>query len=312
MKTFEERVMETQPEPLRARGIAILQLNLGYVCTRACKHCHIAAGPDRKESMDSETVEAALSALKSHDLETLDLTGGSPELNPFFRHLVREARKAGRRVVVRSNMTIYFEEGLQDLPEFYRDHEVDVVASLPHYTRAAVDTVRGNGAFEKSIASLRRLNSLGYGSGREGRRLHLVYNPTGAFLPPPQATLEEQYRRELRAGFGVVFDRLYAFANMPIGRFRDFLVRTGALETYMAQAAKAFNPAALEGLMCRHLISVGWNGRLYDCDFNQVLGLAVDKGSPSHIGDFDLSSLAGRRISTDSHCFVCAAGQGST
>lgn len=312
METFEKRVLAAQSKSLTACGVKILQLNLGYRCTMACKHCHLSAGPERTESMDRETAEMALSVLKAHDIETLDLTGGAPELNPFFRSLVRKARSAGKRVMVRTNLTVFFEQGMEDLPEFYRDHDVDVIASLPHYTEASADRVRGTGAFGKSIASLTRLNDLGYGSGGHTRQLHLVYNPPGTFLPPPQGALEEQYHRELLSGFGIVFDRLYVFANMPLGRFGEFLRRTQNYEHYMTTMEKAFNPETLAHLMCRSLVNVGWDGMLHDCDFNQVRGLTVDAGASSHLSRFDYAGLSARKIVTDRHCFVCAAGQGST
>jgi radical SAM/Cys-rich protein len=312
MNTFGERVLAAQSKPLTACGIKILQLNLGYRCTMACKHCHISGGPDREESMSRETAERALSVLKTHEIGILDLTGGAPELNPFFRGLVRQARAAGKKVIVRTNLTVFFEEGMKDLPEFYCDHDVDVIASLPHYTATSVDRVRGTGVFLKSIESLRRLNELGYGGGGNARQLHLVYNPPGAFLPPSQAALEEQYRRELFSAFRIVFDRLYVFANMPLGRFGDFLLRTNSYAHYMTMIEKTFNPGALEHLMCRSLVSVGWDGTLYDCDFNQVRGLTADAGVTPHLSSFNYAALSSRRIVTDGHCFVCAAGQGST
>ncbi|HTR44274.1 MAG TPA: arsenosugar biosynthesis radical SAM (seleno)protein ArsS [Thermodesulfovibrionales bacterium] len=313
MNTFGERVLAAQSKPLTACGLKTLQLNLGYRCTMACKHCHVSAGPDRKESMDRETAEMAVSVLKAHDIDTLDLTGGAPELNPSFRRLVRQAKSTGKKIIVRTNLTVFFERGMEDLPEFYRDHDVDIIASLPHYTAASVDRVRGEGAFGKSIASLRRLNDLGYGGGGDARQLHLVYNPPGAFLPPSQAALEEQYRGELLSAFDIVFDRLYAFANMPLGRFGDFLLRTHTYEHYMAMMEKAFNPGTLDHLMCRSLLSVGWDGTLYDCDFNQVRGLTADTGAAlPHLSRFDYDTLSTRRIVTGGHCFVCAAGQGST
>lgn len=317
MNEFAERLRSSGEGTLRAAGVKILQLNLGYRCNMACKHCHIEAGPARQETMERGAIEQALAAALKDDgggaggIETLDLTGGAPELNPHFRFLVAEARKERRRVIVRSNLTIFFEEGMADLPAFYREQEVEVVASLPTSSEASTDRVRGDGAFHKSIASLRKLNGLGYG--REERlRLYLVYNPMGAFLPACQADLEARYRRELYDAFGIVFTGLYAFANMPVGRFKEFLLRSGNLKTYMDKIRAAFNPATLGSLMCRSLLSVGPDGTLYDCDFNQALGLTVDKGCPQRIGDYHHDRLASREISTGAHCFVCAAGQGST
>ncbi len=311
MPDFEKKILEVQSGPLRAGGIKILQLNLGYRCNMSCKHCHIEASPFRNEVMGKEVVDSALSVFKNHDIDILDLTGGAPELSPHFRFLIQEASALSRHIIVRSNLTVFFEEGLKDLPEFYSEHSVEVIASLPHYTEDGVNRVRGSTAFQKSIEALRKLNSLGYGKD-DKRRIHLVYNPMGAFLPSSQKELEEQYKRELDSNFGIVFNRLYTFANMPIGRFKDFLLRSRNFDKYIETVKRTFNPGTLDSLMCRYLISVGWDGNLYDCDFNQILGLPVDKSCPIHIRDFNYSSLAGRRIVTDNHCFVCAAGQGST
>jgi radical SAM/Cys-rich protein len=227
--TFNERVLAARSEPLRASGVGILQVNIGYRCNMACKHCHIQAGPLRTEMMDRENIDSVLRVLGDNAFSALDVTGGAPELNPHFRRLVREARESGCHVIVRSNLTIFFEEGQGDLPEFYREHGVEVVASLPYYSGPNVDRVRGEGTFKKSIEALRRLNSLGFGSDDTELKLNLVYNPQGAFLPPGQASFEAEYKGRLAEGFGVRFNSLYAFANMPIGRFRDFLVRTGNL-----------------------------------------------------------------------------------
>lgn len=308
---FTERVQSVRPGPLTAAGIEILQVNLGYRCNMACKHCHIAGGPGRDEMMSLDTVEDVLATLHAHEIPTVDITGGAPELNPHLGRLVSESRRMGRHVVVRTNLTILLEEGMEHLPDFYRDHSVELIASLPYYTEIEVDRVRGEGSFKKSVAAFRRLNALGYGDGVSGRKLNLVYNPPGAFLAPPQKTLEEDFKRELNNRYGLRFDHLYTFANAPIGRFREFLVRSRNFETYMEKLSRAFNPQTLDGLMCRHLISVDWNGLLYDCDFNQVLGLHAG-GSPSHIADFDYGLLSGRTISVADHCYSCTAGQGST
>jgi len=242
----------------------------------------------------------------------LDITGGAPELNPYFKYLVEEARTIGRRVIVRTNLTVFFEAGMEDLPEFYSENAVEVIASLPHYVESAADRVRGNSAFRKSIKALERLNRLGYGTGSNNGKLNLVYNPPGAFLAPSQKTLEEDYRRELQGKFGISFDNLFVFVNMPIGRFREYLVRTNNLEKYQKQLISAFNPETLDGLMCRYLISVRWDGMLYDCDFNQILGLTLDSKCPQYIGDFNHSQLSRRKIAANDHCYGCTAGQGST
>jgi len=311
MTEFEERILMEKPGLPGACGIKILQVNLGYLCNMACRHCHFEAGPMRTEIMDDDTVELVIGVLRNTTIGTLDLTGGAPELNPNFRHLVREARQLDKHVIIRSNLTIFFENGMEDLPEFYCEQGVEVIASLPYYNEANVDRVRGGGTFKKSIESLRKLNSLGYGK-EDGLALHLVYNPPGAFLPASQKELEDHYRRELHSSFGILFKRLYVFTNMPIGRFREFLIRKNILEQYMAKLKATFNASTLDGLMCRYLISVGWDGRLYDCDFNQALGLTVGKRYPSHIRDFDYDVLSGREIVFGNHCFACTAGQGST
>lgn len=309
--TFEERVRSVRPEPLSAAGIDILQVNLGYRCNMACKHCHIGAGPARNEMMEGDTVDLVLAALRDHEIGTVDITGGAPELNPGSGRLVTESTKMGRRVIMRTNLTIFFEEGMEGLPDFYRDNAVEIIASFPYYTEGEVDRVRGGGTFRKSILALQKLNALGYGDGLSGGKLNLVYNPPGAFLAPSQRTLEEDFRRELKNRYGICFDNLYTFANAPIGRFREFLERSGNLQKYLEQLACAFNPQTLEGLMCRHLISVDWNGMLYDCDFNQVLGLHAG-GVPHNINDFDYEELSKRQIFVGDHCYACTAGQGST
>lgn len=311
---FADRVAGAQGRPLVADGLKILQVNLGYRCNLSCKHCHIGAGPARDEAMEQGTADAVLRALTSEGLETLDLTGGAPELNGSFRRLVAEGRAMGRRVIVRTNLTIFFEPGMGDLPEFFASNGVEVIASLPYYIEDTVDRVRGKGAFKKSREALKMLNTLGYGrdEGGGGLALSLVYNPQGAFLPPDQAALEDEYRRELDKRFGIVFDHLYTFTNMPIGRFHDFLLRTNGLDKYMDRLEGAFNPDTIEGVMCRHLVSVGWDGALYDCDFNQIAGMPVTEEAPRHIADFDYAALSKRLTAVDEHCYACTAGQGST
>lgn len=308
---FHEKIITSQNHPLTSREIRILQVNLGYKCNMSCKHCHIDAGPHRNEEMSRQTVDMVLKVLRENDIKTLDITGGAPELNENFKYLVLGAKNAGCRIIVRTNLTISFEDGMQDLPEFYTDNSIEVVASFPYYREGDVDRVRGNGTFHKSIKTLATLNHLGYANGSSDKRLNLVYNPPGAFLPPAQKTLEEDYKKALLP-MGVSFDDLYTFANMPIGRFRDFLLRTNNLDNYMGTLMTSFNPATIDGLMCRYLISVGWDGMLYDCDFNQILGLVVKKDYPQHIKGFDYKHLAGREIVVGEHCYGCTAGQGST
>lgn len=308
---FKEKMLDMVGQPLTAREIAALQVNLGYVCNMSCRHCHVEAGPNRGTWMNKKIMDAVLGAMIEYDINILDITGGAPELSPHFSYLVEEATKTSRRVIVRTNLTVFFEEGMGGLPEFYRDNKVELVASLPCYLETNVDGVRGKGAFQKSIKAIERLNSLGYGY-PSGLKLNLVYNPAGASLPPSQESLDGDYRRELETRFGLIFTSLYTFANMPIGRFRDYLERTNELERYMELLKSAFNPETIPGLMCRRMISVGWDGRLHDCDFNQALGLTVHGEFPQSIGEFDYSLLSGRTIAIDNHCYGCTAGQGST
>jgi radical SAM/Cys-rich protein len=313
MKPFDDTIARAGvPAPLRAKDINVLQLNLGYVCNLSCDHCHLSSGPRRKEAMGRETAEAALQVLRRYGVQTLDITGGSPELNPYFRYLVGAASKYDIHVMVRTNLTLFLDAGMDDLPGFLRRHNVEIIASMPHYGQPRVDRVRGEGVFRKSLFALRMLNGLGYGLEGSGLLLNLVHNPPGALLPGPQKELEAEYRNQLESRFGIAFNRLFVFANMPLGRFREFLVRTDGLAPYMAAVRRAFNPATIEGLMCRSTLSVGWDGRLYDCDFNQALGLTVKHGSPDRIQDFDYPTLAQRPIATGDHCFVCAAGSGSS
>jgi radical SAM/Cys-rich protein len=312
MMKFTDKVASTQFHPLHATEIRILQVNLGYRCNLSCKHCHVESGPERKEVMNRETMDYVLSASNKDSVKTLDITGGAPELNPHFTSFVQQARQNGNHVIVRSNLTIFFEKGMEYLPEFYRNNNVEIIASLPYYRQSTVDRIRGNGAFEKSIDALRNLNSLGYGNSSGEAVLNLVYNPQGAFLPASQESLEDEYEKELRRSYGITFNRLYTFTNMPVGRFKAFLVKTGNLDTYMRKLACSFNPQTLESVMCRHILNVGWDGKLYDCDFNQMNRLEIPDSYPGHIRDFDYSLLSKRKIAVDDHCFGCTAGQGST
>jgi radical SAM/Cys-rich protein len=310
---FREKVEECLSGPIMAQGLEILQVNLGYRCNMSCKHCHIEAGPSRGEEMGRDTVDAVISVLVETDIGTLDLTGGAPELNPHFERLSAAALALGRRVIVRSNLTVLLEEGSEWLAGFFLDNDVEVVASLPYYIRENVDRVRGTGTFDKCMEALRRLNEMGYGGGAGGKKmLKLVYNPQGAFLSPPQEELECRYREVLGGRFGVSFDGLYSISNMTVGRFKGFLERVGLLREYHEALVSAFNPGTLDGLMCRQLINVGWDGRLYDCDFNQALGQPLLEGLPGHITDFRYDELSARGIAVEEHCFGCTAGQGST
>lgn len=312
LNKFEQRIEDTHHGPLTADSLRVLQVNAGYMCNMACKHCHVVAGPKRPEVMGKDTIERVLHVIKEFDIRTLDITGGAPELNPHFSYLVRAAREAACHVVARTNLTVFFEKGFEQLPEFYSDHCVEINASLPGYHDRDVDMVRGDGAFRKGIKALQRLNSLGYGVGSDIRRLNLVYNPPDMFLAHSQECLEKEYRSQLGAHYGISFDRLFVFSNMPIGRFKDHLEKTGFLEKYMNMLKGSFNPATLEGLMCRSQISVGWDGTLYDCDFNQALGLNIHDSCPKSIREFDIERLARRNITVGDHCYGCTAGQGST
>jgi radical SAM/Cys-rich protein len=297
---------------LRATAVETLQVNVGKLCNQACRHCHVDASPARTEIMKRETVEQVIAALDKFRISTLDITGGAPELNPSFRYLVRTARAFGTHVIVRHNLTVMFEPDQHDLPEFFRQNNIEVISSLPYFLEEQTDAQRGRGVFIKSIEALRRLNSVGYGGEASGLLLNLVYNPVGAFLPPAQSSIERDFKRELWTRYAVSFNRLYTITNMPIKRFLDFLRRSGNEEQYMRKLIESFNPATVGGLMCRSLVSVDWTGRLYDCDFNQMLELGVQAELPQTIVDFDPTKLAHRRISTGTHCFGCTAGAGSS
>jgi radical SAM/Cys-rich protein len=310
-KRFELALEESGLSPLQAPSVHTLQVNVGKLCNQTCRHCHVDAGPDRREVMTRETARLCLDALARYRIPVLDVTGGAPEMNPHFRWLVEEARAIGAHVIDRCNLTILLAPGFTDLPEFLADHRVEVVASLPCYLPSNTDRQRGEGVFERSIRALRRLNEVGYGKADTGLSLTLVYNPVGPGLPPPQATLETAYRKELAERYGVAFTRLFTITNMPISRFLDDLVSAGKYEAYMQKLIDAYNPAAAAGVMCRTLVSVGWDGTLYDCDFNQMLDLGLEPGQPQHIRDFDPDALAARRIVTGQHCYGCTAGAGS-
>jgi radical SAM/Cys-rich protein len=291
-----------------------LQVNVGKLCNQACHHCHVDAGPKRTEIMQLDVARRVLEvAAKSASIATVDLTGGAPELNPNFAMLVEGVRAIGRHVMVRCNLTVLFERGMEGLVEFYRRNQVELVCSLPCYTPENVERQRGRGVFDKSIAALKQLNATGYGKGGD-LSLSLVYNPVGAVLPPAQAELEARYREELGANFGVTFDRLITITNMPIARFAQQLEQWGQFDAYMGLLVNHFNPATVDGLMCRHLVSVGYDGTLYDCDFNQMLAMPLLAGGRALTiwEDGDLATLAGRRISVGSHCFGCTAGAGSS
>lgn len=310
---FEDVLFQNGFGPLLREETTTLQVNVGKRCNQACHHCHVDAGPKRTEMMPRYVAERLLNILSnSPSVQTMDITGGAPELNPNFRFLVAESRRLGRHVIDRCNLTILFEPGMEDLADFLAGNGVEIIASLPCYTAANVDKQRGRGVFEKSIDALRQLNRLGYGLPNSPLVLNLVYNPLGVSLPPPQDRLEADYKRELRSQFGIEFHHLYTLTNMPIQRFAAFLEQNGKYAEYMGLLVNHFNPGTVSALMCRSLVSVGWNGQLYDCDFNQMLEIGLGAG-PQTIWDIDsVSDLSGQRISTGSHCFGCTAGAGSS
>ena len=309
---FEEKMRGAGLFPLDATGITVFQINVGKLCNQTCHHCHVDAGPDRKEIMTRETAELCVRALAATQIPTVDITGGAPELNPNFRWLVEQARALGRHVMDRCNLTVLLVAGQADLAEFLARHKVEVIASLPYYRASQTDAQRGLGVFDKSIEALRKLNALGYGREGTGLALHLVYNPVGAFLPPKQEAIEAQFKRELERQHSVTFNHLYTITNMPISRFLEFLIESGNYEGYMERLVNAFNPAAAAGVMCRYTLSVGWDGTLYDCDYNQMLDLPIGFGAPRHIRDFDAAALDRRSIVTANHCYGCTAGAGSS
>jgi radical SAM/Cys-rich protein len=311
MNDFEKQISETTGNSLRSLKIETLQVNLGLRCNQQCRHCHLEASVHRTEMMEWTIMQLVLQAARSAGCHLVDLTGGAPEMNPHFRKFVTALRQEGHRVHVRTNLTVLLEPGLEDLTEFFREHQVQLVASLPCYLEENVQTQRGIGVYKKSIAAIKRLNALGYGS-ESGLALNLVYNPGGPFLPPPQKVLEEDYRRELGARFGISFTRLLTITNMPLGRFRAELCRQNQEQNYLRLLRESFNPETVAGLMCRQQISVGWDGTLYDCDFNLALGLPVNHGAPDHIQSFSPADLRMRRIVTGEHCFACTAGSGSS
>ncbi|MGH9338165.1 MAG: arsenosugar biosynthesis radical SAM (seleno)protein ArsS [Acidobacteriota bacterium] len=310
---FQEKLKQAGLYPLRPLQIEILQVNVGKMCNQTCAHCHVDAGPDREEVMDRTIMQRCLEALNGSTIRIVDITGGAPEMNPNFQWFVDEIYRLGREIIVRSNLTILtVNEKYRRLPEFFAARRVKVISSLPCYTAENTDKQRGDGVFERSIEALRMLNRAGYGRQDTELELHLVYNPLGAFLPPDQQKLKEAYKRELESQFGIVFNDLYTITNMPISRFLDYLLQNGKYEEYMAKLIVSFNSEAAAGVMCRNTVSVGWDGRLYDCDFNQMLELEVEPNAPRHIRNFDLAGLTRRGIVLDQHCFGCTAGAGSS
>jgi radical SAM/Cys-rich protein len=308
---FDEKLNSCGVELISAK-VETLQVNVGKLCNQACKHCHVDASPKRTEIMARETIEACLDVLRKYKIPLLDITGGAPEMIPDFRYFVTEAGKTGAKIIVRHNLTVMFEPMQEDLPEFFANNRVEVVSSLPYFQAQQTDAQRGTGVFDKSVKAIKRLNSVGYGIENTNLILNLVYNPVGAFLPPPQAAIEADFKREMKDRYDLHFNNLYTITNMPIARFLDYLRRSGNEEKYMQKLVQAFNPLAVKGLMCRNTLNVDWTGKLFDCDFNQMLELPVSLEAPQTIFDFVPEKLFGREIKTAAHCFGCTAGAGSS
>jgi radical SAM/Cys-rich protein len=313
VQPFSEKIRQLGA-PLTRRGVDALQVNLGRYCNLACIHCHVESGPTRTEMMSRETVDAVLAFLARSSIPALDLTGGAPELHPDFDYLVESARAIGRHVMDRCNLTVIFEPGKNSLPEFFKRHQVELICSLPCYSEENVDRQRGKGTFELSIRALQRLNELGYGQPDSDLLLNLVYNPVGPHLPPPQEQLEQEYKQKLSAEFGIVFNHLFCLTNMPITRYAKHLRLRNEYDRYKDLLEKNFNAATLDHLMCRNLISIGWDGSVYDCDFNQMLDLALTDtaGQNMNVASLTFETVATRRITIDDHCYACSAGSGSS
>jgi radical SAM/Cys-rich protein len=309
---FAERLKSCSAYPLHASSIETLQINITRRCNISCLHCHVKSSPQRGEEMSKKDLESCLKAALHPDVKTLDITGGSPEMHPHIEWFVREAAKIGKRLIVRSNAAILMEEEYSRFFDIYAETKAEIVVSLPNLNRERTDRMRGSGVFDKVIAALQKLNGMGYGRPNTGLILNLVHNPAGAFLPVPQQVLENDYKTRLRRDHGVEFNSLYCLTNAPVGRFLDFLESSGNLEQYMCVLKDAFNPAAIDNLMCRTTLSVSYDGRLFDCDFNQALDLPVKIDSHPHISNFDFEELGRRRITVCSHCYTCTAGAGSS
>ena len=313
LPTFAKKIKETGQFPLRPKKLEVLQINLGYMCNQVCEHCHVDAGPDRKEIMTKKTMLQCLEVIKNTNATTLDLTGGAPEMNPNFRWFVDEASKAGiKDFIVRSNLTIIrANKKYYDLPEFFKKHNIHIVSSMPHWTRGKTDKQRGSGVFDKSIKALQDLNAIGYGLPNSKLKLDLVYNPSGAFLPGDQVSMERDFKNALLEDFGIQFHNLFTITNLPVSRFLDYLIASDNYEDYMYSLVDAYNPSAVENVMCTNTISVSWDGYLYDCDFNQMLKLKV-ASSVKHISGYNEELLNNRTIIISQHCYGCTAGAGSS
>ena len=310
---FKDKISETGQFPLKPKKIEVLQINVGYMCNQVCAHCHVDAGPDRQEIMTKETMQHCLDVIKKTEAHTLDLTGGAPEMNPNFRWFVEEASKIGvQDFIVRSNLTIIkSNKKYHDLPEFFKKHNIHVISSMPHWTQGKTDKQRGNGVFNKSIQALQELNAVGYGMPESKLKLDLVYNPSGAFLPGDQYSMEQEFKKVLKADFGIQFNNMFAITNLPISRFLDYLIASENYEDYMYSLVEAYNPLAVQNVMCTNTISVSWDGWLYDCDFNQMLELKVNSKA-NHISNYNENILQNREVVISQHCYGCTAGAGSS
>ena len=313
--SFAGKVADLGHTPFRAVGIEIFQLNIGKLCNQTCAHCHVDAGPDKKvENMDRATLERCLEIIASvPSIRTVDITGGAPEMNPHFRWFVTECRKLGKQVIDRCNLTIVqANKKYHDLPQFFAEQGVTIASSLPYFSKSRTDSQRGDGVFEDSIKTLQQLNEVGYGVPGSGLVLDLVYNPSGAFLPDSQVTLEAEFKRQLKRKYNIIFNSLYAITNLPVSRFLDYLLESGNYGTYMQALVDAYNPATVDSVMCRNTVSISWDGYIYDCDFNQMLDLKVSAHGSRHINDFDPAALQHRSIVLNQHCYGCTAGAGSS
>ncbi len=312
VKSFATALNEIGHPVLHPTGVEVFQVNVGKMCNQVCKHCHVDAGPDRKEIMTRETMQQCLDAIRDTSIKTVDLTGGAPEMNPDFRWFVEELSAMGKHIIVRCNLTIIVaHKKYNDLPEFFKKHKVEVASSLPYFAARRTDAQRGEGVFEQSIRALKMLNEVGYGKEGSDLILNLVFNPSGAFLPGDQDELQKEFKTKLMEGWGIEFHDLFAITNLPVSRFLEYLVASGNYEDYMVELVNAFNPTAALGVMCRNTISVGWDGYLYDCDFNQMLELKV-AAKGQHIQQFNVKELSQRPIITNQHCYGCTAGAGSS
>ena len=310
---FNDKLKQNNMEKLKARSLDIFQINVGKLCNQKCKHCHVDAGPDRTELMTRQIMHQCLEVIEKYNFNTVDITGGAPEMNPNFRWFVEECTKINKKIIVRCNLTIMEnEKDFGDLPVFFKQHQVEVVSSLPFYNEVRTDKMRGRGVFESSINGLRKLNSVGYGMEGSNLVLDLVYNPAGAFLPAAQEMLEKEFKQELLGKYGIRFNNLFCITNMPISRFLDHLIKKNNLVSYMETLVSAFNVQASKSVMCRDMVSISWDGNMYDCDFNQMLDMKVDTGKRTHVSEFNFDAMINRTIVTSQHCYGCTAGAGSS